>query len=127
MKQLQKYKKYFSYERFANKVAGCVDTFGQKGLYTVLLLFYALKHKDTPLWAKNVVIGVLGYVISPFDAISDFTPFIGYTDDMSLAAFGLVAIASYINDEVRYNARREFVKWFPKYDEATVDAIDEKL
>lgn len=127
MTKLSKYKKYFSIKRLSQKVSTSLDHFGQKGLYSVLLLLYAFKHKDTPFWAKNVVVGVLGYFISPFDVISDFTPIFGYTDDMSLVAFGLVAIASYVNEEVRFKARREFVKWYPQYDDNLLNTVDEKL
>ena len=63
---------------------------GMKTCYSALLLFYAYRRSDTPSWAKNIVIGVLGYLIAPFDMLPDLTPIIGYTDDLGILGFGLV-------------------------------------
>ena len=38
---------------------------GTRLLYSALLLFYAFKRKDLPAWAKSIVIGALGYLLSP--------------------------------------------------------------
>ena len=39
-----------------------------------LQLYYAAESKDTPKWAKGVVMGALAYFVSPIDAIPDVIP-----------------------------------------------------
>jgi uncharacterized membrane protein YkvA (DUF1232 family) len=100
---------------------------GSKVIYTALLLFYAYKRKDTPIWAKNIIIGALGYLISPIDMLPDLTPILGYTDDLGILSFGLVTIASYINSDIRTEAKVKMTAWFPKWNESDVLDIDMKL
>jgi hypothetical protein len=38
-------------------------------------------------WAKNIILGTLGYLLAPFDAIPDLSPIIGYTDDIGVLSF----------------------------------------
>lgn len=104
-----------------------VKKVGLKLAYAALLLIYAYRRKDTPRWAKTVVLGALAYLLSPIDTIPDLTPLIGYSDDFSMIILSLGTIAAYVNDEVRYNARKRLDKWFPEYDEAIIIEIEEKL
>ena len=121
------FKTDFSEGRFWAKLVRFAKQAGLKTVYAALLLFYAFKRKDTPLWAKNIVVGVLGYLISPFDAIPDLTPFLGYTDDLGVLSFGLVAIATYINDEVKEKARGRLNKWFKDPDETLLSEVENRL
>lgn len=100
----KKYKSSFTRKRFGDKINKVFGTVGQKFIYSALLLWNAYKRSDTPSWAKNIVIGTLGYFLSPIDAIPDLSPLFGYTDDLGVLSFGLVSIACYINQEVRDKA-----------------------
>ena len=64
------YGKRFSENKFFQKMSRHARDIGLKVVYTALLLFYAYRRSETPTWAKSIVIGVLGYLLSPFDAIS---------------------------------------------------------
>jgi uncharacterized membrane protein YkvA (DUF1232 family) len=44
-------------------------------------LYFAMKHKDTPLLPKILAAFTVAYALSPIDLIPDFIPFIGYLDD----------------------------------------------
>lgn len=83
---------------------------GYSLIYSALLLYYAFRRKDIPRWAKSIVIGSLGYLLSPIDSIPDLTPLLGYTDDLGILSYALVLIAAYINDEVREKAKARFHK-----------------
>ena len=96
-------------------------------MYAALLLYYAFTRKETPRWAKNIILGVLGYFLTPFDALPDLSPIVGYTDDLGVLIFGMVAIATYINDEVKEKARKKLHQWFGEYDEGELADVDEKL
>ena len=76
-----------------------------KAVYSVLLMMYAYQSENTPAWAKRVIFGALAYFILPLDSIPDLTPFIGFTDDLSVISFALVSIACYIDEDVRDKAK----------------------
>lgn len=120
-------KKTTSIEHATSWLSKSVKKVGLKLAYAALLLIYAYRRKDTPRWAKTVVLGALAYLLSPIDTIPDLTPLIGYSDDFSMIILSLGTIAAYVNDEVRYNARQRLDKWFPEYDEAVIIEIEEKL
>lgn len=98
-----------------------------KAVYSVLLLYYAYRRSDTPIWAKRIIIGVLGYFISPIDALPDLTPILGYTDDLGVLSFGLVTIAAYVNDEVRITARKKLRDWFGEFNVEDLQEVDKQL
>ncbi|NUO02980.1 MAG: DUF1232 domain-containing protein [Saprospiraceae bacterium] len=106
--------------RYARKV-------GLKAVYSALLMFYAYRQPETPYWAKRIIIGTLGYLLSPIDAIPDLSPLIGYTDDVGVLSFGLVTVAAYINDKVRGQAREKIKKWFGDGEQKELEEVDQVL
>lgn len=122
-----KYRNHFSTEDLGDKIQKVFRVVGQKLVYSILLLFYAYKGGDTPGWAKNIIIGTLGYFIAPIDIIPDLSPLIGYTDDIGVLTFALVTIACYINEEVRANAVERLGKIFGKVDEVIIKEVDAVL
>ena len=127
LSRINKYAVFFSESKFWNTVQSYAKKIGVQSVYSSLLLFYAFKRKETPTWAKNIIIGVLGYLIAPIDLIPDLTPFIGYTDDLGVLGIGLVAIASYVNDSVKLQAKTKLKVWFGNYDPSEIENIDQKL
>ncbi len=121
------YARKFSENKLWKKLSRFARKIGIKAVYSALLLFYAYRRSDTPKWAKNIIIGVLGYLLSPIDAIPDLSPILGYTDDLGVLSFGLVTIAAYVNIEVRENARKRLQDWFGEYDASEIQDIDDKL
>jgi len=97
---------------------------GYKLAYIVLLQYYAFNNPKTPRWAKNIILGSLGYLLNPFDAIVDVTPFIGYTDDIGILSFALVTISAYINDDVKINARKQLQRWLGELDMESIKAVE---
>lgn len=77
-----------------------------------LWLFYAARNQKTPPWAKAVVYSALAYFILPTDAIPDFIPISGYTDDMAAIATAVSTIANYIDDDVKLKASQKLKHWF---------------
>ena len=123
----KKHSNEYSEPKLWEKITNFAKQAGQKTVYAALLLYYAYKRKDTPAWAKNIVLGTLGYFIAPIDALPDLTPLIGYTDDLGVLSFGLATIATYINDEVKGNARERIQKWFGEVDEGELDEVDKQI
>ena len=84
-------------------------TAGRKTLLTALTLFYCLQDRDTPTWAKGVIVGALGYLILPMDLVPDILPGIGYGDDWGALIAALGTVAAYVKDEhkIKANAQTE--------------------
>lgn len=85
---------------------------GRKTVYSTLILFYCLKDPDTPKWAKGVIVGALGYLILPLDAIPDVLPGVGYGDDWGVIVAALGTVAAYIKDEHKAKAQAQVGKLF---------------
>ncbi len=96
--------------KYKNNIIRILKKGGYSLIYSALLLYYAFRRKDIPRWARSIVIGGLGYLLSPIDSIPDLTPLLGYTDDLGILSYALVLIAAYINDEVREKAKIRFHK-----------------
>ena len=121
------YRRFVRPSTFIRKMSRLARTAGTRTAYIALLLYYAYERKETPKWAKRVVLGSLGYLLMPLDAVPDLTPILGYTDDLAVLAAGLTTVAAYINEDVRKNARTKLTAWLPAADEAEMQEIDDKL
>lgn len=126
-KQLDQFRGYFSDLGFWEKINRFATKVGVKGVYTAFLLYYAYQRKETPAWAKRVVLGALGYLVMPLDFIPDLSPFIGLTDDIGVLSFGLVTIAAFVNKEVREQARARTAKLFPAASDEDFESVEENL
>lgn len=100
---------------------------GVKLVYAALLMYFAFQNEKTPFWAKRIILGAITYLISPIDGIPDFSPVIGFTDDMSVVVFCLVNIACYINVDVRENACKQLKSFFTTIHEKDLQTIDKLL
>ena len=58
-------------------------------------LLSALENPATPTHMKALIIGAIGYILLPLDLIPDFTPVIGYGDDLASAAGVVAAVGIY--------------------------------
>ena len=97
-----------------------------KVVYAVLLLFYSMQDKSVGIKTKLSIAAALGYFILPTDAIFDFTPLIGYSDDLGVLLFALSQVATIITPEVKQKARTKLNDWFGKIDDSELDEIENK-
>lgn|SRR5690554_284053 len=125
--QEEKYTEAYSEEKLFDKIKKFAKKAGLKVIYLVLLLYYTLQQPETPMKAKSVIVGALGYFIFPMDLIPDFIPVAGYSDDFTALMAAIVMIAFYINDETKRKARERLGVWFGSYDESDLNKIDEKI
>ncbi len=70
-----------------------------------LAMFFCLRDPATPRWAKAIVAAALAYFILPLDAMPDLLPIIGLGDDASLLAAAYSAVAPFVTDDHREQAR----------------------
>ena len=124
---ISKYAKNFSKSSFFNKIKSTAKTAGISVVYAGLLLFYTLQKVTTPRWAKASIISSLGYFISPFDAIPDIIPALGYTDDLGVLALAIGTVYMFIDDKVKKEAKEKLKDLFGKYDESLLKNVDKRL
>ena len=96
---------YFSEAGFWKKIKSFTKEIGKDVIENALLLFYALFDSTTPHWAKGIILGALGYFIFPFDAIPDFIPLLGYSDDFGIIAAAIMAVSKSISEESKSKAK----------------------
>ena len=77
--------------------------------------------------AKSVIIGGLGYFILPLDIIPDFIPIVGFSDDFTALVSVLIAVALYIDDDIKRKAKAKLNDWFKTIDEKELEEIDRKI
>ena len=94
-----KHSKHYDETHFISKI-GKIAGFVSGGFLTKLVtLWYALRDKDTPTWAKSIILGTLGYFILPLDAIPDLLPIIGFSDDLTALVSATAMIWAHIKPE----------------------------
>ncbi len=104
--------RHYSRAAFWRKIKTFALRLGRGTVQTSLTLFYCLQDADTPAWAKGVIMGTLGYLILPVDAIPDFVPVVGLTDDLGAIAAALGTVAIYVKDEHKSKAREQMARLF---------------
>ena len=87
---------------------------GRKAIKKILTLYYVLLDHDTPKKAKMTIIGTLGYYIFPLDAVPDFIPLAGYTDDMAVLTLAFITVFAHIKQVHRDQAEQMMQKFSPR-------------
>ncbi|HZK70906.1 MAG TPA: DUF1232 domain-containing protein [Clostridia bacterium] len=123
----QKYADAYSETKLFEKIIKFAKSAGIKVIYAALLLFFTLQKPATPVWAKTMIIGALGYFIFPVDFIPDFIPIAGYTDDLAALVAAIVAVAMYIDEDVKQKSKAKLHDWFKAYDESELNNVDNKI
>jgi uncharacterized membrane protein YkvA (DUF1232 family) len=71
----------------------------------ILALWYAAQDPETPSTAKGLMLAGLAYFVLPIDAIPDFIPALGYTDDAAVIAALIALIGRTLKPRHRQAAR----------------------
>ena len=71
----------------------------------LLAAWFCARDPQTPRRGKLTLRAALGYFVLPLDAIPDFMPLIGFTDDAAVIAAAIAAVAGSIKPEHRERAK----------------------
>ena len=111
-KELQKYEQHYNDSSFLDKVTKYGKLIGITALYKAVQLWFVLQKPDVPAGTKAVIMGALGYLITPLDFLPDLLPVLGYTDDMVAITFALIKVQGYIDEEVERKSKKLLTKIF---------------
>ncbi|MCS6852303.1 MAG: YkvA family protein [Gemmataceae bacterium] len=103
---------HYSEEGFWGKLRSSALRAGRELVRMALCLYYVMIDPKTPLWAKTTIAGALGYFILPIDAVPDFLPVVGYSDDLGAMMAVWTSIQSFCGDKHRRRADEKLREWF---------------
>lgn len=110
--ELSKYADNYSEENLLHKISKFGAHIGLELLYKAAQLWCVLQKPEVPAKDKALIMGALGYLITPLDFLPDLTPVLGYSDDLVAITFALLKVQGYIDDEVKAEAKALLAKVF---------------
>ena len=116
------YKDKFTQNGFINKVSRIAKRAGAKLVYAALILYYTLQSDKVSVKDKTLIIGALGYLISPLDVMPDAIPIVGLGDDLSVLIYVLHKVWGDVSNEIKEKAHEKLSKWF---DDEEIKEADE--
>lgn len=118
------YKDKFTQSAFVEKISHVAKRAGAKMVYVALILYYTQESDKVALKDKALIIGALGYLVSPLDVIPDAIPLAGLSDDLAVLVFVLKKVWGDVSEDVKTKARGKLEKWF---DEDEIPSSDDLL
>lgn len=109
---LQKYKDIFTDQRFTEKISRIAKRAGAKLVYAALILYYTLKSDKVSIKDKAIILGALGYLISPLDVVPDAIPIAGLSDDLAVLIYVLHKVWGEVSENVKQKAKDKLYTWF---------------
>jgi uncharacterized membrane protein YkvA (DUF1232 family) len=117
------YANKFSRKDFVEKIARIAKGAGAKLVYAALILYYTLQSDKVSATNKAMIIGALGYLISPLDVVPDAIPIAGLADDLGVLVFVLKKVWTDIDPEIQVKARKRLSKWFDEDEIAEINDL----
>ena len=111
----------FTNGEFLEKIAKIAKRAGAKLVYIALVLYYTLQSDKVSIKDKAIIVGALGYLVSPLDVIPDAIPIVGLGDDLAVLLYVIGKIGD-VSEEIKEKAKSKLTKWF---DEDEMEEINE--
>ena len=105
------YSNKFTSGEFLEKISKIAKRAGAKLVYVSLILYYTLQSDKVSIKDKAIIVGALGYLISPLDVVPDAIPIIGLGDDLAVLLYVLNKVGT-VSEEIKEKAKAKLVKWF---------------
>lgn len=107
-----KYDDKFTQGGFIEKISRIAKRAGAKLVYAALILYYTLESDKVSIKDKAIIIGALGYLISPLDVIPDAIPIAGLGDDLTVLIYVLHRVWGEVSEEIMSKAKAKLNQWF---------------
>ena len=95
-----------------DKISKIAKRAGAKLVYAALILFYTLQSDKISIKDKAIIIGALGYLVSPLDVVPDAIPIVGLGDDLTVLIYVLNKVWGDVPEDVKTKAKEKLGKWF---------------
>ena len=115
------YANKFSQSDFVEKISRVAKRAGSKLVYAALILYYTLQSDKISIKDKAIIVGALGYLISPLDVMPDAIPIVGLTDDLAVLIYVLKLVWADVDPEIKERAKQKLNEWF---DDEEIQEID---
>ncbi len=106
------YKDKFTESGFVETISRIAKRAGAKLVYAALILYYTLQSDKVSCKDKAIIIGALGYLVSPLDVVPDAIPIVGLGDDLAVLLFVLKKVWGEVSEDVKSKAYAKLSKWF---------------
>ena len=120
------YANKFSNSGFVEKIARIAKRAGAKLVYVALILYYTLQSDKVSTTDKAIIIGALGYMISPLDVLPDAIPIVGLTDDLAVLLYVLKKVWGNVEPDIKDKAMQKLTKWFDQEEIAEIGDVFEE-
>ena len=120
------YANKFSNSEFVEKIARIAKRAGAKLVYVALILYYTLQSDKVSITDKAIIIGALGYMISPLDVLPDAIPIVGLTDDLAVLLYVLKKVWGNVEPDIKDKAMQKLTKWFDQEEIAEIGNVFEE-
>src|SRR3712207_3112492 len=117
------YKDNFTKAGFVEKIQKIAKRSGAKLVYAALVLYYTLESDKVSIKDKAIIIGALGYLISPMDVIPDAIPIAGLGDDIAVLIYVLRKVWGQVSDEVKAKSKAKLKQWFDEEELLAADKL----
>lgn len=105
-----------NYDVLWDRISDFARKTGRVTIRPVLLLFYVMKSKDTPLKDKMLILSTLSYIVLPIDILdAKRLPIIGWFDEMASLSVTLQKVRRNITPEMEAKVEAILDGWFPDY------------
>lgn len=105
MEDYSKYSNQYSELGFIEKLKNVAKKAGMELLFNAALLYRMLHNPNISAPTKALIVGVLGYLILPIDAIPDIIPVSGLSDDLAAILSVVKIVSSFKTPQIESEAR----------------------
>ena len=120
------YSNKFTTSGFIEKISRIAKRAGAKLVYAALILYYTLQSDKISVKDKAIIVGALGYLISPLDVIPDAIPIAGLGDDLAVLVYVLNKVWGNVSDEIKEKTKAKLGKWFDEDEIKEIDTLFDK-
>ena len=116
----------FTNSDFVEKISKIATRAGYKLVYPALILYYTLQSDKISVKDKAIIIGALGYLVSPLDVIPDAIPIAGLGDDLAVLIYVLNKVWGNVSEDIKAKAKDKLSKWFDEDEIAEINTLFDK-